>query len=249
MSLTLASETSASIAMRAASFSSALNARSCSAVSSPAARSTVSGSTRDSKRGPRNGVADSRAALRASCSAASSVSESDVRVVMAEREEKPVRRSVYQLPPRQRVMRRERSLARELTAGRVQRPPGMDAELGGIGKSLAPIEARQARERHRGRGVLDERLEPAAQQSDVFRRAASIEEPAGLRIPHLADDEVPEFLGHHAVGLVIAHVVGVEQRADDGDLIAEQAAHARVAVEVVRDALRGLVARQRDALK
>jgi hypothetical protein len=59
MSLTLASDASASMAMRAASFSSAANAVSSSLVKSPDPRSSVSGSTFDSNRLPAYIVDDS----------------------------------------------------------------------------------------------------------------------------------------------------------------------------------------------
>src|SRR3982751_2042984 len=105
MSFTFASDASASMAMRAASFSSAANAVSCSGVKSPDWRSSVSGNTRDSKRGPTYLVDESSFWFRPSWAAAVAASGSDIGVGMDLR-----RRPVYQLTAGERVLRRERTL-------------------------------------------------------------------------------------------------------------------------------------------
>src|SRR5205085_5449005 len=159
----VASETSDSIAIRAATFSSALSASSCSTPKSPRTRSSVNGRTRDSNRGAQNGVAASSAALRSSCSA-ETVTRGSVQVLIeagrdSARSLSSGRR--HYLAAGEQVLRGERTLRVNLQCGGTERARGVRAEVEFVAD---PVEAGQ---RPCGLGVRRERLPSPPQQTDI----------------------------------------------------------------------------------
>ncbi len=113
MSPAVASETSDSIAVRAACFSIAPRRRACSAVSSRRAKSSVKGSTSDSMRVPRWDERAMSAPLRACCSTVSAPSGS-VQLSMAEISLSPGAFVAPELARAEDVVRGQRALPGQL---------------------------------------------------------------------------------------------------------------------------------------